>query len=86
MASSLGKMPTTSGFEHAHVGLGGESFVALAEGLQNAVWSAGGAPQYDRNDSLSAALRNLGAEDQNRPHGAIRGPLRSLQDDPDTKQ
>lgn len=29
-----------SGFEHAHVVLGGESFVALAEGLQNAV-SAG---------------------------------------------
>jgi hypothetical protein len=26
-----------SGFEHAHVVLGGESFVALAEGLQNAI-------------------------------------------------
>ena len=25
-----------SGFEHAHVVLGGESFVALAEGMQNA--------------------------------------------------
>ena len=25
-----------SGFEHAHVILGGESYVALAEGLQNA--------------------------------------------------
>jgi hypothetical protein len=31
-----------SGFEHAHVVLGGESFVALAEGLQNALWSLGG--------------------------------------------
>lgn len=62
MASSLGKMPTTSGFEHAHVGLGGESFVALAEGLQNALWSAGGAPFYHRSDSLSAAFRNLDAE------------------------
>jgi len=30
---------TFSGFEHAHVVLGGESFVALAEGLQNALWS-----------------------------------------------
>jgi hypothetical protein len=29
-----------SGFEHAHVVLGGESFVALAEGLQNALWVA----------------------------------------------
>jgi hypothetical protein len=26
-----------SGFEHAHIVLGGESFVALAEGLQNAL-------------------------------------------------
>lgn len=48
-----------SGFEHAHVILGGESFVALAEGLQNALWSAGGAPAYHRTDSLSAAFRNL---------------------------
>jgi hypothetical protein len=29
-----------SSFEHAHVVLGGESFVALAEGLQNALWAA----------------------------------------------
>ncbi len=51
-----------SGFEHAHVILGGESFVALAEGLQNALWSAGGAPTHHRSDSLSAAFRNLDAE------------------------
>jgi hypothetical protein len=47
------------GFEHAHVVLGGESFVALAEGLQNALWSLGGAPREHRTDSLSAAFRNL---------------------------
>ena len=29
--------------KHAHVILGGESFVALAEGLQNALWALGGA-------------------------------------------
>lgn len=51
-----------SGFEHAHVILGGESFVALAEGLQNALWSAGGAPHQHRSDSLSAAFRNLDSE------------------------
>ena len=34
-----------SGFAHAHVVLGGESFVALAEGLQNALWALGGVPQ-----------------------------------------
>ena len=48
-----------SGFEHAHVILGGESFVALAEGLQNALWTLGGAPLQHRTDSLSAAFRNL---------------------------
>jgi hypothetical protein len=48
-----------SGFQHAHVVLGGESFVALAEGLQNALWTLGGVPQQHRSDSLSAAFRNL---------------------------
>lgn len=48
-----------SGFEHAHVILGGESFAALAEGLQNALWALGGAPHQHRTDSLSAAFRNL---------------------------
>ncbi len=47
------------GFEHAHVVLGGESYVALAEGLQNALWALGGAPREHRSDSLSAAFRNL---------------------------
>ena len=51
-----------SGFEHAHVVLGGESFVALAEGLQNALWSLGGVPEQHRTDSLSAAFRNLSAD------------------------
>ena len=39
--------------------LGGESFVALAEGLQNALWALGGVPGEHRSDSLSAAYRNL---------------------------
>jgi hypothetical protein len=51
-----------SGFEAAHVVLGGESFVALAEGLQNALWALGGVPKEHRSDSLSAAFRNLGAD------------------------
>src|ERR1700676_82556 len=38
-----------SGFEHAHVVLGGESFVALPEGLQNALWALGGAPREHRS-------------------------------------
>jgi len=48
-----------SGFAHAHVILGGESYVALAEGLQNALWALGGAPREHRSDSLSAAFRNI---------------------------
>jgi hypothetical protein len=51
-----------SGFEHAHVVLGGESYVALAEGLQNALDLLGGAPREHRSDSLSAAFRNLDAD------------------------
>src|SRR5207248_7084069 len=53
-----------SGFEHAHVILGGESFVALAEGLQNALWTLGGVPEQHRSDSLSAAFRNLDRDAQ----------------------
>ena len=48
-----------SGFEHAHVVLGGESYVALAEGLQNALWGLGGVPREHRSDSLSAAFCNV---------------------------
>ena len=51
-----------SGFSHAHVVLGGESFPALAEGLQQALWTLGGAPREHRSDSLSAAYRNLDAD------------------------
>src|SRR6185295_18804905 len=45
-----------SGWEHAHVVLGGESFVALAEGLQNALWALDRAPLERRSDRLSAAF------------------------------
>ena len=51
-----------SGWEHVAVVLGGESFTALAENLQNALWNLGGVPREHRTDSLSAAYRNLDAE------------------------
>jgi hypothetical protein len=63
-----------SGWEHAEVVLGGESFTALASGLQNALWALGGAPAEHRSDSLSAAFRNLdrdAAEDQTRRYEAL---------------
>ena len=52
-----------SHWEHVEVVEGGESFEALSKGLQNALWQAGGAPQEHRTDSLSAAFKNLAAEE-----------------------
>jgi hypothetical protein len=52
-----------SRWEYANVVDGGESFQALATGLQNALWQAGGCPREHRSDSLSAAFRNLQEEE-----------------------
>lgn len=43
---------------------GGESYSALAEGLQEALQRLGGAPEEHRTDSLSAAYKNLTADEQ----------------------
>jgi len=51
-----------SGWEYASVILGGESFTALSEHLQNALWQCGGAPATHRTDSLSAAFKNLSSK------------------------
>jgi hypothetical protein len=70
-----------SGFEHAHVILGGESYVALAEGLQNALWALGGSPLEHRSDSLSAAFRNLAKdarEDLTRRYDALCADYRMV--------
>jgi transposase InsO family protein len=50
-----------SGWEHVRAIQGGESFTALTEGLQEALWQLGGAPREHRTDRLSAAYRNLAA-------------------------
>jgi hypothetical protein len=47
-----------SGWCHVAVIHGGESFVALAEALQNALALCGGVPAEHRTDSLSACFRN----------------------------
>jgi len=52
-----------SRWEYASVVDGGESFQALAAGLQNALWQAGGCPSEHRSDSLSAAFKNLQEKD-----------------------
>lgn len=53
-----------SGWEYAAVVLGGESFAALSEHLQDALWLLRGAPAEHRSDSLSAAYKNLDADAQ----------------------
>ena len=63
-----------SGFEHVELVLGGESFTALATGLQNALAVVGGVPLEHRTDSLSAAFRNLcpdAAEDITRRYDGL---------------
>jgi hypothetical protein len=52
-----------SRWEYASVVDGGESFQALATGLQNALWQAGGCPLEHRSDSLSAAFKNRQEEE-----------------------
>ena len=52
-----------SGWSYVKVILGGESFTALAEGLQSALHAAGGSPLAHRTDSLSAAYKNQLEED-----------------------
>lgn len=51
---------TYSGWQYAQIIQGGESFIALSEGLQNALHLCGGVPKQHRTDSLSAAYRNMG--------------------------
>jgi len=53
-----------SGWSYIKVILGGESYEALAEGLQEALWRLGGSPLEHRTDSLSAAYKNLAKDAQ----------------------
>jgi hypothetical protein len=61
-----------SGFEHVEIVLGGESYPALASGLERALRLLGGVPREHRSDSLSAAFRNLAKPDADDLTGASR--------------
>jgi len=52
-----------SGWAYAQVVYGGESFSALADGLQKAFRASGGMPYELRTDSLSAAYKNRTEQD-----------------------
>ncbi len=47
-----------SGWRYVHIVQGGESYSALADGLQTALYELGGVPAEHRTDSLSAAYAN----------------------------
>ena len=51
-----------SGWRYVQIVLGGESYSALADGLQSALVLAGGSPVEHRTDSLSAAFNNHAEE------------------------
>ena len=51
-----------SGWRYVQITLGGESYSALADGLQSALFRAGGSPLEHRTDSLSAAFNNHAEE------------------------
>ena len=51
-----------SGWRYVQIILGGESYSALADGLQSALFRAGGSPIEHRTDSLSAAFNNHAEE------------------------
>lgn len=54
-----------SGWQYVQVIQGGESFIGLSQGMQNAFAACGGVPRQHRTDSLSAAYRNLGSRTRN---------------------
>ncbi len=51
-----------SGFEHVHVVLDGESFVALPEGLRNTLWAFGVVLKEHRTDLLSCVWHKPSAD------------------------
>nr|WP_330216756.1 IS21 family transposase [Chrysiogenes arsenatis] len=54
----------SSGWRYAQVIQGGESYSALADGLQNAFSRLGGCPIEHRTDSLSAAFNNASEQEE----------------------
>ncbi|MEO7320592.1 MAG: IS21 family transposase [Nitrosospira sp.] len=61
-----------SGWRYVQIVLGGESYSALADGLQSALVLAGGSPLEHRTDSLSAAFINrVDEEKQTKSYKAL---------------
>ena len=70
-----------SGWEHAAVVLGGESFTALAENLQNALWGLGGVPHEHRDLQPLGRLPQPHARGSRGRHAPLRRAVRALRAD-----
>ncbi len=71
-AHALSLPPALVRLPACRAGPGGESFTALAEGLQAAPWQPGGAPREHRAGYLSAGFRNHRKEDAGDMTGCCR--------------
>ena len=60
--------------------------MALAEGLQNALWALGGVSGEHRSDSLSAAYHNLDKTAKDDLTQRYEGLMRPLRDGADAEQ
>ena len=69
-----------SGFCHAAVVLGGKSYVALAGGLQDALWALGGVPKEHRTDSPVGGVPEPEAGRAGGSDCALRGAAGGLRD------
>lgn len=75
-----------SGWEHAAVVLGGESFTALAEHLQDALWALGGVPHEHRDLQPLRCLPQPHPGGGRGRHPPLRGAVRPLRADREPQQ
>lgn len=75
-----------SGWAYGQIVHGGESFVALSEGLQNALAACGGVPKELRTDRLSGRQPQPRRQLRPRHHPPLPGALRPLRSFPQPVQ
>ena len=66
-----------SGWRYAEVAAG-ETFLALKQGLQAALWALGGVPEVMRSDNTAAATPRDEAQPRQSTKRQLRGPAGSL--------
>ena len=66
-----------SGWRYAEIAAS-ETFLALQQGLQNALWTLGGVPEVVRSDNTSAATHEVKRSRGPRPKRQLRRPAGPL--------